>query len=162
VQELSPFLSRGKPAQLVSALRLSAVALRDERSQLVIDTPLAVASLCAEMRFLSHESLRVILLNAKQQLIKVASVSQGTLNEALSHPREILKPVIVFSAHSFVLVHNHPSGDPSPSEADIRLTRRIVEAGRILQLPLIDHIIIGSPAPGRSSYFSFKEGGVIS
>jgi DNA repair protein RadC len=85
VQELAPFLSRDKAAQLVSSLRLAAVALREERSQLVIDTPLAVASLCAEMRFLSHESLRVILINTKQQLINVVSVSQGTLNEALSH-----------------------------------------------------------------------------
>ena len=60
------------------------------------------------------------------------------------------------------MVHNHPSGDPSPSEADLRLTRRINEASRILQLQLIDHVIIGNPAPGRNSYFSFKEGGVIS
>jgi DNA repair protein RadC len=59
------------------------------------------------------------------------------------------------------MVHNHPSGDASPSEADMRLTRRIVEASRILQLQLVDHFIIGSPAPGRNSYFSFKEGGVI-
>jgi DNA repair protein RadC len=60
------------------------------------------------------------------------------------------------------MVHSHPSGDPSPSEADLRLTRRMVEAARILQLHLVDHVIIGSLAPGRSSYFSFKEGGVIS
>jgi len=70
--------------------------------------------------------------------------------------------VITHSAYSVILVHNHPSGDPSPSEPDMRLTRRILEASRILQLHLIDHVIIGSPAPGRSSYFSFKEGGVIS
>jgi DNA repair protein RadC len=67
----------------------------------------------------------------------------------------------LFTAYSFIMVHNHPSGDPSPSEADVRLTRRILEASRILQLNLIDPVIIGSPAPGRSSYFSFKEGGVI-
>jgi len=65
-------------------------------------------------------------------------------------------------AYSFIMVHNHPSGDPSPSEADMRLTRRILEASRILQIQLLDHVIIGAPAPGRSSYFSFKEGGVIS
>ena len=59
------------------------------------------------------------------------------------------------------MVHNDPTGDPSPSEADIRLTRRTVEAGRILQLQLIDHVIIGAPAPNRSSYFSFKECGVV-
>jgi DNA repair protein RadC len=161
VQDLLPFLPTVKASQLVSSLRLAAVALREERSQLVIDTPLAVAQLCAEMRFLSQESLRMILLNTKRQLIKIASVSQGTLNEALAHPREIFKPVIAFSAFAFIMVHNHPSGDPSPSEADLRLTRRIIEASKVLQLQLIDHLIIGSPAPGRSSYFSFKEGDVI-
>jgi DNA repair protein RadC len=120
------------------------------------------ADLCSEMRFLDRESLRAVLLNAKQYLIKICTVSQGTVNESLAHPREIFKPVIAHSAYSFILVHNHPSGDPSPSEPDLRLTRRILEASRILQLNLVDHVIIGSPAPGRSSYFSFKEVGVIS
>jgi DNA repair protein RadC len=60
------------------------------------------------------------------------------------------------------MVHNHPSGDPSPSEADMRLTRRILEASRILQINLLDHVIVGAPAPGRNGYFSFREGGVIS
>ena len=161
-QDLPDFLSRDKAAQLVSSLRLAAVALREERKRLVIDTPLAVAELCAEMRFLSHESLRVILLNTKQELIKVVSVSQGTLNKALAHPREVFKPVIAFSAYAFIMVHNHPSRDSAPSEADIRLTRRILEASKILQLQLIDHVIIGSPAPGKNSYFSFKEAGVFS
>ena len=106
--------------------------------------------------------MRVVLLNAKQHLIKVVSVSEGTLNEAVAHPREIFKPAIIHSAYGFVLVHNHPSGDPNPSEADLRLTRRINEASRVLLINLIDHVIIGSPAPGRTGYFSFKEGGVIS
>ena len=161
VQELLPFLSRTKALRLISSLRMSAVVLREERESLTIDSPLAIAELCSEMRFLDRESLRVVLLNAKQHLIKVATVSQGTVNESLAHPREIFKPGIVHSAYSFVMVHNHPSGDPSPSEADIRLTRRTVEAGRILQLQLIDHVIIGAPAPNRNSYFSFKEAGVI-
>jgi DNA repair protein RadC len=103
----------------------------------------------------------VVLLNAKQQLIKVATVSQGSVNESLAHPREVFKPAIVHSAYSFIMVHNHPSGDATPSEADIRLTRRINEASRILDLKLMDHVIIGTPTPGRNSYFSFKEGGVI-
>jgi DNA repair protein RadC len=141
---------------------MGAVALREERQSLTIDSPLVIADLCSEMRFLDRESLRVVLLDAKQHLIKVAIVSQGTVNESLAHPREIFKPVITHSAHSFILVHNHPSGDPSPSDADLRLTRRINETSRILQLNLVDHVIIGSLAPGRSDYFSFKEGGVIS
>jgi DNA repair protein RadC len=161
VQELLPFLSRAKALRLMSSLRMSAVVLREERESLTIDSPLAIAELCSEMRFLDRESLRVVLLDTKQHLIKVVTVSQGTVNESLAHPREIFKPGIVHSAYSFVMVHNHPSGDPSPSKADIRLTRRTVEAGRILQLQLIDHVIIGNPAPKRNGYFSFKEAGVI-
>jgi DNA repair protein RadC len=160
VEELLPFVPRSKALRLVSSLRMGAVALREERQSLTIDNPLAISDLCSEMRFLDRESLRVVLLDAKQRLIKVATVSQGTLNEAPAHPREIFKPVIT-SAYSFILVHSHPSGDPSPSEADLRLTRRISEASKILQLQLVDHVIVGTPAPGRSSYFSFKEAGVI-
>jgi DNA repair protein RadC len=162
VEELLPFVSRPKAMRLVSSLRMGAVALREERQSLTIDSPLAIADLCSEMRFLDREYLRVVLLNAKQHLIKVCTVSQGSVNESLAHPREVFKPVITHSAYSFIMVHNHPSADPSPSEADMRLTRRILEGSRILQLHLVDHVIIGAPAPGRSSYFSFKEGGVIS
>ena len=162
VQELLPFVSRSKALRLVSSLRMGAVALREERQSLTIDSPLAIADLCSEMRFLDREWLRVVLLNAKQHLMRICTVSQGSVNESLGHPREIFKPVIIHSAYAFILVHNHPSGEPSPSEADLRLTRRILEASRILQLQLVDHVIIGSPAPGRSSYFSFKEAGVIS
>ena len=161
VDELLPFVSRSKALRLVSSLRMGAVALREERQSLTIDSPLAVAELCSEMRFLDRKFLRVVLLNAKQHLIKVVTVSQGSVNESLAHPREVFKPAIVHSAYSFIMVHNHPSGDPSPSEGDMCLTKRILEASRILQLQLLDHVI-GAPAPGRSSYFSFKEGGVIS
>ena len=98
--------SRSKALQLVSSLRMGAVALREERQSLTIDAPLAIADLCSEMRFLDRESLRVVLLDAKQHLIKVAIVSQGTVNEAPAHPREIFKPVIVHSAYGFILVQN--------------------------------------------------------
>ena len=161
VEELLPFVSRAKAIRLVSSLRIGAVALREERQSLTIDSPLAIADLCSEMRFLDRELLRVVLLNAKQHLIKVATVSQGSVNESLAHPREVFKPVITHSAYSFILVHNHPSGDPSPSEADLRLTRRLLEGSRILQLQFLDHVIIGTPAPARSSFFSFKEAGAI-
>ena len=71
------------------------------------------------------------------------------------------KPAIVHSAYSFIIVHNRPSGDPFPSEADMRLTTKILEASRILQFNLPDHVIIGAPSPSRNSYFSFKEAVVI-
>jgi DNA repair protein RadC len=79
----------------------------------------------------------------------------------MAHPREIFFPVISARAHSFILVHNHPSGDSSPSEADLRLTRRLSEAARILQIQLLDHVIIGQPMNGTQGYFSFKEAGMI-
>jgi DNA repair protein RadC len=111
VEELLPFVSRSKVLRLVSSLRMGAVALREERQSLTIDNPEAIADLCSEMRFLDREYLRVVLLNAKQHLIKVVTVSQGSVNESLAHPREVFKPAIVHSAYSFILVHNHPSGD---------------------------------------------------
>jgi DNA repair protein RadC len=102
VDELLPFVSRSKAVRLVSSLRVGAVALREERESLTIDSPVAIANLCCEMRFLDRELLRVVLLNAKQQLIKVATVSQGSVNESLAHPREVFKPAIVLSAYSFI------------------------------------------------------------
>jgi DNA repair protein RadC len=106
VQELLPFLCRTKALRLISSPRMSAVVLPEERESLTIDSPAAIAELCSEMRFLDRESLRVVLLNAKQHLIKVATVSQGTVNESLAHSREIFKSAIVHSAYSLIMVHN--------------------------------------------------------
>jgi len=106
VEQLLPFVSRSKAIRLVSSLRMGAVTLREERQSITIDSPEIVAELCSEMRFLDRELLCVVLLNAKQHLIKVVTVSQGTVNESLAHPREIFKPVITHSAYSFVMVHN--------------------------------------------------------
>lgn len=113
------------------------------------------------MKLFNQEVLRVVLLDTKQRLISMVDVTKGTVNEAPAHPREIFYPVISYATHSFVLVHNHPSGDPDPSEADLQLTRRISEAARILQIHLLDHVIIGQPLNGRQGYFSFKEAGVL-
>ena len=113
------------------------------------------------MKLFNQEVLRVILLDTRQRLITMIDVTKGSLNESLAYPRDIFRPVICHSAHAFVLVHNHPSGDPSPSEADLRLTRRLCEAARILQIQMLDHVIIGQPMNRRQGYFSFKEAGTI-
>jgi DNA repair protein RadC len=145
-------------ASFAVGARLAAERIRNEP----IDNPQTVYDLLGpEMHLLDRESLRVVLLDAKQRLISVQEISLGTLNESLAHPREIFKAAITHSAFSFVLVHNHPSGDPSPSEADARLTRRVAEASGILQITLHDHVIIGTPQNGSNGYFSFKEAGVI-
>ena len=115
------------------------------------------------MRAFDREVLAVILLNTRFRLIKFEKLSQGTVNETLAHPREILKPAIIHSAYAFVLVHNHPSGDATPSDADGRLTRAASLAATTMQIQLLDHLIMGAPAEAdaRAGYFSFKEAGLL-
>jgi len=164
VQELAKVHGVGftKAIQLAASFALGVRLAQERFTACTVDSPGIIEELLGpELRLLDRESLRVVLLDAKQRLLTIQEISKGSLNESLAHPREIFKPAITHSAYSIVLVHNHPSGDPSPSDADLRLTRRLVEAARILQLTLLDHVIIGLPQPGRSGYFSFKEAGVI-
>ena len=105
--------------------------------------------------------LRVILLDTRYRHSSTVEITKGTINESLAYPRDIFRPVIGHSAYAFVLVHNHPSGDPAPSDADIRLTRRLAEGARILQINMLDHVIVGQSFDRRPGYFSFKEAGMI-
>jgi DNA repair protein RadC len=113
------------------------------------------------MKLSSQEMLRVILLDTRYRHSSTVEITKGTINESLAHPRDIFRPVIGQSAYAFVLVHNHPSGNPAPSEADIRLTSRLAEGARILQINMLDHVIVGQSLEGRPGYFSFKEASLI-
>ncbi|MEI6872352.1 MAG: DNA repair protein RadC [Verrucomicrobiota bacterium] len=140
------------------ASRLSVESVRRER----IDSPERVFQLLGmEMRALTKESLRVVLLDTRYQLMRVEEISRGTVNESIAHPRDIFCPVFTAAAYAFILVHNHPSGDPAPSEADRRLTTRLSEAARLLQVQLLDHVILGTADNGRAPWFSFKQTGLI-
>lgn len=108
----------------------------------------------------SKENLVCVSLNTRFRPVCWNLVSVGTLDETVAHPREVLRPVIASGAHGFVLMHNHPSGEAMPSQADERMTRNLVECSRLMQVRLHDHIIIGAPAPGRQPYFSFREAGL--
>lgn len=155
-------VGQAKAVQLAAAFGLAGRLAKEELTGKPLDTPARVFELLGPaMRQLGKESLRVVLLDTKLKLLRVEEVSHGSLNECIAHPRDILQPVVVHNAHAFVLVHNHPSGDPTPSDADRRLTTRLAEAARLLQVQFSDHVIIGSPAPGRSAYFSFREAGII-
>ena len=101
------------------------------------------------------------MLDTRYRHSSTVEVTKGTINESLAYPRDIFRPVIGRSAYAFVFVHNHPSGEPTPSEADIRLTRRLAEGARILQINMLDHVIVGQSFENRSGYFSFKEAGLI-
>jgi DNA repair protein RadC len=109
-----------------------------------------------DMRHLDREQFRVILLDSKNAVISVETVSVGTVNASIVHPREALRPALEKSATSMVLVHNHPTGSVSPSREDILLTKRFEKCGRLLGIDVVDHIIIGD---GR--YKSLKECGYI-
>jgi DNA repair protein RadC len=151
-----------KAVQLVAAFRLGQRLARETLAKQKIDSPELVNELVGpEMRRLRKESLRVILLDTRYHLIRVEEVSIGSVNESIAHPRDIFRPALVSSAYAVIVVHNHPSGDASPSQTDHSLTRRLAEAAELLQIKLLDHIIIGAPADGSPGYFSFKEAGVL-
>lgn len=97
----------------------------------------------SQMRFLDREHFREILLNRKNGILAIETISIGGLSSSLVHPREVFKPAIKKSAASIILVHNHPSGDPSPSNEDIEITKRLAESGTLLGIEILDHIIIG-------------------
>lgn len=109
-----------------------------------------------DMRHREQELVYIMLLNTKGVLIKDVMISQGTVNASVVSPREIFIEAVKYHAVSLVLVHNHPSGDPSPSREDINLTKRVKEAGELLGIRLLDHIIIGD-----NSYISLKERGIL-
>ncbi|HAK06370.1 MAG TPA: JAB domain-containing protein, partial [Spartobacteria bacterium] len=151
-----------KAVQLVAAFGLGQRLARETLSKQKIDSPELVNELIGrEMRMLRKESLQVILLDTRYHLIRVEKVSTGSVNESIAHPRDVFHPAVVSSAYAVIVVHNHPSGDASPSQADHSLTRRLAEAAELLQIKLLDHIIIGAPANGNAGYFSFKEAGVL-
>ena len=151
-----------KAIQLVAAFGLGQRLANERLSRQKLDSPELIYELVAtEMRSLHKESLRVVLLDTRYRLLRMEEVSRGSVNESIAHPRDVFRPAVVSSAYAVVVVHNHPSGDPAPSQSDHSLTRRLAEAAELLQIKLLDHVIVGAPADGRLPYFSFKEAGVL-
>lgn len=114
----------------------------------------AAQYLMGKMRNLTHECFVVLLLNTKNRVIRVKQIAEGSLTSAVVHPREAFSPAVTAHAASILVAHNHPSGDPYPSTEDRNLTRALEDAGNVLGIPLIDHVVIGD---GR--WYSFKEHG---
>ena len=127
--------------------------MRDRRG---IHTVQDVVNQAVEIRDKKKEYLLAFFLNARHQLITKEIISIGTLTASLAHPREIFAPAIGKAAAGVILVHNHPSGDPSPSDEDIRLTKRIAQAGQIMGIELLDHLIVTE-----NGSYSFKTSGQL-
>ena len=147
-------IGKVKALQILALLELSKRLAMEKYTPLRrVDSPQMVADYFMEyLRHLREEYFLVAILDAKCRLLSYTQVSKGSLTASIVHPREVFKMAIQRSAYSIIAVHNHPSGDPSPSKEDIELTRRLKQAGELVGIPLLDHIIIGD---GR--YVSLKE-----
>lgn len=146
------------------AKRIDIVSLRMIKESSVlyaarkIGTPKDVVNLVREfLEDADREQMIVCCVNQKNEPTSISVVSVGTLNSSLIHPREIFKTAIMSNAASIFLAHNHPSGDPNPSKEDIDITHNLKEAGEILRIKVLDHVIIGDNA----RYTSFKEKGLL-
>jgi DNA repair protein RadC len=153
-------IGRDKAVTLMAAFALArrmAAELRGEAP--LLDTPERIADLLREdVRNLTAEQFLVVLLNTRRRLIKTERISQGTLDTILVHARDVFRSAITANAAAIVLVHNHPSGDPTPSEADIKVTRDLIRAGQLLKIELLDHVILGRATQERAKdYASLRE-----
>jgi len=146
-----------KAATVLAALELGRRTWSGLEARAALTTPAAVAEYTTP-RFLGErrESLWVLGLDAKNRVVADALVGAGTADRAPGHAREVFAPLIRSGALKGVLVHNHPSGDPEPSAADVRLTKRLIEAAQLLDLPLVDHVIVGDGA-----WVSLRERGLV-
>ncbi|NLG85826.1 MAG: DNA repair protein RadC [Firmicutes bacterium] len=160
INELSSFPGMGpaKAAQIKAALELGKRLVQEEpgRGDFVRSPEDAYFLVKNDMRYLDREHFCTIMLNTKNQVLFQETVAVGSLSAALIHPRELFKNCIRKSAAAIILVHNHPSGDPEPSPEDIKLTGRLVQAGALLGIQVLDHIIVGD-----GCYVSLRERGLI-
>ncbi|MEK3807789.1 MULTISPECIES: RadC family protein [unclassified Metabacillus] len=151
-------IGEAKAVQVLAALelgrRINRLAYED---RYVIKSPQDGANyVMEEMRFLSQEHFVCLYLNTKNQVLHKQTVFIGSLNASIVHPREVFKEALKRSAASIICIHNHPSGDPSPSREDIEVTKRLTECGKMLGIELLDHLIIGE-----QKYVSLKEKGYL-
>lgn len=153
-------IGRDKAVALKAAFTLARNMARELRHESpLLDTPERIADLLREdNRTYEVEHFQAVLVNTRRRLIRVEPISQGTLDSLLVHPREVFKAAIAANAAAIVMVHNHPSGDPSPSEADIKVTRDLIRAGQLLKIDVLDHVILGRATPERpKDWVSLKE-----
>lgn len=138
-------VGEAKACQLKAALEMGRrLLLAQPEERLQVRSPADLAPLLMmELAPLDQETLRVILLNTKNQLIKMVDVYRGSLNSSLVRIAEVFKEAVRVNAAAIIVAHNHPSGDPTPSPEDARVTAQIVEAGRLLEIEVLDHLVIG-------------------
>lgn len=151
----APGVGLDKAVTLKAAFKLAERMAREIRTESpLLDTPARIAELLREEnRAYETEQFQAVLLNTRRRLIRVERLGTGTLNEVHVHPRDVFRAAISANASAVIVVHNHPSGDPAPSDPDIRVTRDLIRAGRLLRIELLDHIILGRATEDRPRDF---------
>ena len=149
-------IGKSKAAAIKAAFLLAQRLARESYAESpVLDTPERVADFLREKnRVYTVENFQVVFLNTRRRLIAVENISQGTLDTILVHAREVFAPAIARHAAAIILAHNHPSGDPTPSEADIKVTRDLIRAGQLLKIEVLDHVILGRRTDERPKDFA--------
>jgi DNA repair protein RadC len=154
VEELLQIRGMGpaRAAQILAAAELGRRLWPDTDSASLVRGPETIFDLTRDIRATNREHFVGFYLNSRNQVLRREIISIGSLNASIVHPREVYQPAIAVSAASLIIAHNHPSGDPTPSEEDLAITRRLIEAGRILGIEMLDHVVVA-----RDAYTSFKE-----
>ena len=138
------FLSSPRWRNPVYVCELTKRKYRGKKPKVIHGPDDVVAFVGSKLRKEQREHFLVLLLNARHEVMAKETVSVGSLNASIVHPREVFKPAVVASAATVVLVHNHPSGDPEPSEEDLAITKRLVQVGELLGVSVLDHVIVAS------------------
>ena len=162
--QLTKGIGKSKAAAIKSAFLLAQRLSRESyAASPILDTPESIANLLREQnRVYTVENFQVVFLNTRKRLLGVETISQGTLDTILVSPSVVFFPAICRKAAAIALVHNHPSGDPAPSDADIRVTRDLVRAGQLLKIEVVDHVILGRATLDRAKdYSSLRELGYL-
>lgn len=147
-----------KASQIIASIEIGKRISRwSAEEKIKVTSPDILVNLISDkMRFLNQEHFDIAILDTKNQILAIENISKGTLNASIVHPRDVFHAAINRSANSIILIHNHPSGDPNPSNEDINITGRLVDAGDLIGIKVLDHIIIGD-----NRYISFKEKNLI-
>ena len=163
IMELVKGIGPAKAATLAAVFELGKRALQESPELHQITGPLDVYELMAnELRYEMQEHFCVLSLNQRNEVIHRSSIAIGTLSRVTIHPRDVFRDPIRRAAARIVLVHNHPSGNPAPSQQDIELTERLQNAGQIMAIPVEDHVIIGTKGVNREPFYSFRLAGRLS
>lgn len=151
-------IGEAKAAMILAAVQLGIrLAVSSNGTKIRVTSPSIAANyVLSEMSVLEQEHFRIMTLNTKKEINFIREISKGTINMTIVHAREVFRAAISDNAHSIILLHNHPTGDPSPSKEDIGLTKKLIEASKIIGIDILDHIIIGD-----NRYFSFLEEGLL-